>query len=782
MTPRPRAVSPDATIRLDRVEHAMALGPSGVPVLLPMLADPSWSVRRRVVAALAAAGDVAVGPLVAVLRDERRDETRNAAAMDALALSTADADDAVLALADHPDPAVVADAARVLGRRRSRRAAAVLSRLTAAEDDNVALAAIEALGQLGGRGAVESLIALVKGGNFFRTFPAIDVLGRSGDPRAIAPLAALLHDARYGLEAMRALGRTGDRRAAGPLGAMLGHASPTVVRVAAVSIGELTRRHGERWAAEGLIEEGIAQAAPPAAVRALAAALSGASESEQQAIAHVLGMVRAPDAAAVLASLVDGPTAVARTAARAFERLGPSADEQIVELLRHGDSTRRAVVLPLVARRMDASAEIAACLDDPDGAVRALAAEALARTGAVDHLEAIFRLLADPNARVAQAAVGAIQALGDRRTEALTLEALAGDDARVRREALRLVRNFGWPSALPAVVSALADPDERIRDAAMMALPALEEPAADQALLAQASAEDPRTRAAAMRALGQGAGGTAARDALRAGAADSDAWVRYYAVQSLGKLRSADDAAVLQQAIDDVAGQVRVAAIEALARIPRDDAFRALERAAGSEEPDIRRAAVLGLGITGRSEALPIVLGALASPDGPTRLVAVSALGATAGAGKADALARAARDTDENVRLTAIGFLAEDMSLEATSALVALLLDAPERDRVRVALSAPSPGRIAGIRRAFEGADEELAAQLASALARMHTGDAVEALIATATSGHVVARRAAVTALGAVAGPDAVEALQRVARDDEDADVRRIAALAALPG
>ena len=176
------------------------------------------------------------------------------------------------------------------------------------------------------------------------------------------------------------------------------------------------------------------------------------------------------------------------------------------------------------------------------------------------------------------------------------------------------------------------------------------------------------------------------------------------------------------------------------------------------------------------------MLRALASSDTPTRLVAVSALGATRGAGKAEALARAARDADENVRLTAIGFLAEDTSVEATFALVALLLDAPERDRVRIALSAPSTGRITGIRQALDGADEELASQLASALARMHTGDAVEALIAAATSPNVAARRATATALGAVAVPEALEALRRVARDDEDADVRRIAALAALHG
>ena len=61
-------------------------------------------------------------------------------------------------------------------------------------DDNVAVAAIEALGRIGGRAAVESLVDAVDSGNFFRTFPAIDVLGRSGDPRAVAPLTALLDE------------------------------------------------------------------------------------------------------------------------------------------------------------------------------------------------------------------------------------------------------------------------------------------------------------------------------------------------------------------------------------------------------------------------------------------------------------------------------------------------------------------------------------------------------------------------------------------------------------
>ncbi len=59
-----------------------------------------------------------------------------------------------------------------------------MTALTEHEDDNVALAALEALGRIGGAEAVERLIGLAESGNFFRAFPAIEVLGRPGSSGA----------------------------------------------------------------------------------------------------------------------------------------------------------------------------------------------------------------------------------------------------------------------------------------------------------------------------------------------------------------------------------------------------------------------------------------------------------------------------------------------------------------------------------------------------------------------------------------------------------------------
>src|SRR5690606_13341610 len=137
------------------------------------------------VAALASLGDVAVGPLCDLLRMSRDDEARLAATVDALVASIGHVEDAVRPLADDANPAVVADAAQILGRRRSSAEVPTLVRLLGHADDNVAVAAIEALGRIGGRAAIDSLIGAASSGNFFRVFPAIDVLGRSGDPRAV---------------------------------------------------------------------------------------------------------------------------------------------------------------------------------------------------------------------------------------------------------------------------------------------------------------------------------------------------------------------------------------------------------------------------------------------------------------------------------------------------------------------------------------------------------------------------------------------------------------------
>jgi HEAT repeat protein len=348
----------------------------------------------------------------------------------------------------------------------------------------------------------------------------------------------------------------------------------------------------------------------------------------------------------------------------------------------------------------------------------------------------------------------------------------------VQREALRIVRYFGYRSALPTVLEMVDTADTRLREAAILALSLIEDPRAMTALIERASSTDATTRAIAARALGQATKTAESVQALLRIIGDDDAWVRYYAAQALGRLGALEALPALSALLNDAAPQVRISAIEALSHLPSSEAFEALKLAANSPEADLRRSAVLGFGTQRRLDAIPILVNALESHDPGTRLVAATALGVLDTEESVAAIGRGANDPDESVRSTAIGLLAQMRSRAATLALIGLAPEYRGLDRVRLALSAASPGRIEGLTSALVDADDEKAALLASALARMRTPEAHAALIAGMDLPNVAARKAVATALGALGGEPAVEALRRAARLDPNEEVRRISALA----
>jgi HEAT repeat protein len=764
--------------RAAEVGRLRASGAAGIEPLLEMLTDPSWAVRRQVVAALARIGDPAVAPLCVLLRTRRDDEARVAAAVDALAATSGDPLANLGELAADPNPAVAADAAQILGRRRDRRAVPLLAQLTAHADDNVAVAAIEALGRVGGRAAVDALLAAAGTRSFFRVFPAVDVLGRSGDPRAIPALARLLAEPVYALEATRALAKTGEAAAATALAQLLHQPGDALVRGAATAVADLHARHTERYGSASAVESALARSARgEQAVRHLVHALGSADAVEKAAVALVLGILGGELAISALSRLLDAGGAVAEEAARSLRRIGPPSEAQVRQALRDGPSARRRALLPVVSRAT-VTPELLECLSDPDPEVRALAADAAARIGAVAIVPVLFKLLGDRNPRVVQAAIGAIQSLGSAETKALALEATRHPDASVRRAALRIVAYFGFDEGLDAFTEAIRGDDPRLREVAIGGLPFLDDPRAHEALLAAARDASADVRRVGMRAMGHSASTDARLTAtLLRGLEDEDPWVRYYAAQALGRIGANLAAEPLARLLGDPAGQVRIAAVEALAQLRSPLSLDALRTAAASGDPDLERAALVGLGATGRREALPILLAAAVHADPATRLVAVSALSGAGSAEVIPALARAARDVDEGVAAAAAGFLAASAGSDATSELVAIARGMGDREKAVALLAVPADGRIASLLQTLDGADEDVAPLLASALARMRTGLATSALFQALASPNATSRKAAASALAASGTREAIEAIRDAAAGDPDPAVRSVCAV-----
>jgi HEAT repeat protein len=769
----PLVLSPSDRERIAEVDKlAHEQRETSVPSLIALLTSRSWAVRRAVVAALARLGDPAVRALSGVLLRQRDDEDRLSAAVDALSASRGDAVPSMLELLGAADNAVVCDAAQVLGRRRSREAVEALGKLTGQKDDNVAVASIEALGRIGDGAGIEALVQVLRGKNFFRIFPAIDVLGRSGDPRALEPLLALLENPRYALEAARALGRTGEVAAVAPLAALLRKSNDALTRVVAISLCAIHARTLDRFGTSASVEGALRSGEDPLPIiQRLSQSVPGASPEEQAALCNVLVWTRDDSAAATLISLLDVTPGAASAALRA---LGRESDPQLVAALREGDSARRALLLPLVSNRTRVAGDVEPCLSDPDPAVRVLACNALARIGDPSVVPRLFQLFSESDPMVGQAAVSAIQSLGSKTTETMALQAARAPDARLRRAALRIVAYFGYPAGLDLLVEAVQSNDDRLRDASIHGLALMDDPRALQTLLQTAQNPNPRARSAAMRALGQSEAGKETLEALRGGLSDGDAWVRYYACQSLGKLADKGAIAKMLSLVRDPAGQVRVAAVEALARLDAPEALSSLRLAAASDDPDVQRAALLGLGARQLPEVLPALLQAALNADPSTRLIAISAIASYSAPEAINALAAASGDPEASVRDAAIGFLASRTGPAATNALIASLGNPLTRDRAVEGLASPVAGRIAGVAQALETAGHELATSLVAALARMKRADALAAIIDALSLGNTDVRRASAAALAALRSPQAKAALERAVDEDTDGEVRRI--------
>jgi HEAT repeat protein len=766
--PRAFSLTDAERLRIERVDHLVLLGAASVDELMAGLSDASWTVRRAVVAGLAVLGDGAVDALCRRLRSDRSSERALAAAIDALSASMSPAaSPAVLSLLDDPDPAVVADAAQVLGRRIAVEAVPALVELLEHPDDNVAVAAIEALGAIGDTRAIDALVDALGSGNFFRTFPALRVLTRVNDPRVVAPLARLLDDDTYRIEAARALGGSGHAQAIRPLASLLAHAGDAIVRLVALALADLIARarwHGAADHVAALVRRVIG----PFASR-FVGALRNADAAERVAIAVVLGRIGAPGVIPDLAHLLDDPE-VRPAATDAIQRITRQQDDALIDALSGDDPSTRAAVLPIVGT-MRAAEAVHALLGDDDPETRAKACEALARIGDTAAVPRLFAALGDPNPRVGHAASAAIQSLGVPDTAERAIAALRTGAPAVRRHALRIISYMGFAEAFAPVTEAIAEPDPRIAELAVGALGMMVDPRVDPAL--QALARDPReaVRAATMRAAAS-RGGAGALRVLEIGLADPASWVRYYACQGLGRTGNDASATLIIGRLSDATPHVRIAAIEALAGVEAPGAWQALKSALRSSDLDEQRAALASIALHTRSEALAYLLEGAHSRDSATRLIALSGLARRREPAAIAAIAVAAADHDPVLRDAALSLLGERGDPLAIAALIELALEADVDHPIHLALSLPGALRVRAIALRLTTADDRAAGILVAALARVGDELATGALFEALASPSAAVRRAAAGALVGIGASGAAAAAAELARADPDPEVR----------
>jgi HEAT repeat protein len=188
------------------------------------------------------------------------------------------------------------------------------------------------------------------------------------------------------------------------------------------------------------------------------------------------------------------------------------------------------------------------------------------------------------------------------------------DSRRMWRRATGAYRlgDMGCDEAAPALLAALGDKHRTVRAAAARSLGRLK----------IAEAAKPLVEALVSGQVPNGVAGTAlvelgpaALPELRALAEHSDHQLRSTAITLLGLVGDSGDSALAVRCLEDPSAEVRAAAAEALARIGGPPAEDALRNALDDRIPFVRAGAAVALGVIGSRAAVPRLL-EIARTDG----------------------------------------------------------------------------------------------------------------------------------------------------------------------
>ena len=519
------------------------------------------------------------------------------------------------------------------------------------KDAAIPAASASALGELGDPRAVGPLLAMLHDKRSpaavaaivgalgkIRDPRAVEALGELGDPRSVEPLIGALHDGSASVRraAAKALGRIGDPRSVDPLIDALASRSP------------LTGYHLRSEVADMLIRIGTPAVAP------LIAALGSPTRDRRRAAADTLDrMGWTPDGQEAGAAYWAAKGQWAKCA-----QIGPPAVAPLVRVLPYVGPQAAGALLAIGAPAVE---PLIAALTGPAEKTRERAAAALGDIGDPRAVEPLIVALGNPgnHASARSAAAEALGKLRDERAVQPLITALRGTrPPRVRSAAAKALGKIGDPRAVEPLLAAHHEVGDLALDALAQIGPCAVEPLAAALHDSQAA-----TRLCAVRAL-ENIGGPRTVEALTAALHDESTAVRKVAVRALGQVGDPRAVAPLVAALDDDDYAVSSVAEE-------------IWQASGVRS---QRAAE-GLEALGDAAVQPLIA-ALSGKHWQTRRASAEALGQFGGAGVVEALIAALTDEELQVRQAAAAALGRMGDARAVEPLIAAFQNDARMGRV----------------------------------------------------------------------------------------------------
>ncbi len=629
------SADPDERAESARELKAFLQNPAASVILLEMLADTDWRVRRAAVESFLDAHIPHIIPqILLALYDEENAGRRNAA-IDILSRFGAD----ILPYLEPHLQTTNADVrmflVNILGEMRTDSHLDFILQSLEHKDKNLVSAAILALGRIGHPETAEKLQTFLRGADAWFTFQAIEASGEMQDPSLIPDLVRLSGLSYFHNAAVKALSRFHDISAYRALVSSLfdGNSIDTTVLQALINLYDSPApsvlKETERKEIRNelrmlgsdqleLLTAAIQQTQAPLKKNLIrVAGLAGASS----AVKLFVDSLREPDLVEVASEslvLCDRESAVPLLEElkkdledeEVMRKLGILNDlstipnlDQLIPYLNHVNPDVRHLTYRLLSRSR--SQEIAPWLIlgtmDPHPPIQEICQGLLLdisrrNASSSDEIRCAMReKMQSENSVERSNALEFLIRLDGESAFSLLFQALKDEDALVRKKAISLMSTGYHHEFQKFLIGALADEDSGVREMAAKALASYSAPEVLEALLASAS--------------------------------DDDLWVRVAVFESMAVLEAENAVEVFKKQFEKENPIGQTALLKGFGRFRTSKSREILLKALNSEDAEIRKTVCESLGIFNESDIVFRLFTLMQNdPDWPVRAAAIRSL------------------------------------------------------------------------------------------------------------------------------------------------------------
>lgn len=615
--------SPNEEVRLEALRHLRGGKGELLPLLLKLLGDGSWRVRKEAVAiylsqpwALDAAPEV-----VGCLHDPDNAGLRNSST-EILTQLGSRVIPLLKRVAGDQDPDVRKFVLDVMGDIGSEEAVPALLAGLRDEDLNVRSSAAENLGKLRATAAVPALVESLADPELLFRFSILDALTRIGQPVDEDQLFLYRNEPLLKKPLFDCLGKIGGPFAIPYLMEALGDSVRNAREAAVLALEHILNRSPKE-------ENVLAVIRGTERVDLVHQLLKRDSREQKLAAISLLGRIGDPRSAPVLFELLDDEM-LQRDVFAALCRLGGRGIDVLIEGASGFGSQQKSYLCYLIGETgyVGGLSYLVDALERGGHELQLVAAQAIGRVGDEESIQILLECLRSDKEQVRRAAVSSLVKMGSRFGDRLGQEMLAlleHPDVRIRIGVLEVLGKTGGGSTGAHLVAALKDPVPQVRRIALKVMSpddALDH--LDQLRLVLTD-EDADVRREAVTLLGRIE--EAGVDLLLLAAQDEDIWVQAQALRTLGTCNEPRAAEALIGALESSSGLVALAALEGL-QYSDQLTLASLENALKHPDGEVVRAAIEVLATRSPDRVFPERLpGFLAHADHEVRLAAVRAAG-----------------------------------------------------------------------------------------------------------------------------------------------------------